>query len=104
VLFDADHQLKLNLAHDILQHPDKFAEVFVKAAQTQVSVKQLIRTEIRECLASDVDSIKYLKSLIADHIKEDWKAFLRTWIGKIALLMWTVLVALIGVLVGRLFK
>ena len=38
VHFDADAQLKLDTAHGAIERPDKFAEVFCKAAATQVSI------------------------------------------------------------------
>jgi Ni,Fe-hydrogenase III large subunit len=93
--FDADAQVKLESAHDLVQRPDKFAEVFVKAAETQTSIKLLIRKEIKDSLALDPDSRSSLKDLIAEQFREDWRAFVKSAWGKIGLLVWTVIVALV---------
>jgi hypothetical protein len=108
--FDADAQVKLESAHDLVQRPDKFAEVFVKAAETQTSIKQLIRKEIRESLALDPESRTSLRGLIAEQFKEaeisnrvrhsfpgrvNWRALIKSAWGKIGILVWTVIVALV---------
>ncbi len=101
--FNADAQIKLETAHDILQHPDKFAEIFVKAAKTQTSVKELIKTSIQDCLTSDPDSRKVLKDLIEKHFNDNWVNSLKTWTGKIALGVWTIIIILITIWLEKKF-
>ncbi len=102
--FDTDKQLKLDNVHDVIQHPDKFAQVFVSAANTQVKIKQLIRKEIKESLTLDPDLIKHVKGLIKDQFKEDWRAFLKSTGGKIAFGIWTIGLLILGAWLGHVWK
>lgn len=104
VKFDANAQFKVELAHDVVQHPEKFAAIFCKAAESQVSIKELIKKEIRSALENDADSIKFLKAIITKHFKDDWRAFVRTTAGQILLMIWTLLVAFISAWLGRVFR
>lgn len=90
VKFNADAQLKLDVAHDILQRPDKFAEIFLKAATSQSSIKEHIRKEIEESLTLDPKSRTALKVLMKEHFKDDWKAFMFSTGGKIAFGIWSI--------------
>jgi hypothetical protein len=72
VQFDANAQVKLDAAHDLVQHPDKFAEIFVKPAETQTKIKEYVRKEIKESLESDIGTRTAMKGLIAEQFKEDW--------------------------------
>ena len=47
---------------------------------------------IRECLESDVDARKQFKNMIREVESENWKAFLKTTWGRIALGLWTLVV------------
>jgi hypothetical protein len=96
--FDASAPLKLQKVHDAIDRPDKFAEIFVKAAQNQVSVKDLFRTMIRETLNTDVQARDALKGIIKQVNKEDWRSFVRSAWGKVSLVIWTVVTLAIGYL------
>ncbi|MFZ1978183.1 MAG: hypothetical protein WAV76_09525 [Bacteroidota bacterium] len=102
--FNADAQLKIELAHDVVQHSEKFAEIFCKAAATQVSVKQLIRKEIRDTLSTDAESINFLKGIIEKHFKDNWRAFARTAGGRILFAIWTLLVAIVSAWLAHYFR
>ena len=91
--FNADAQIKLQTAHDAIQHPDKFAEIFCNAAQSQVSIKQYIRQELQESLTSDVKTKDAMRVIIKQHFDEDWRTWLKSAWGKFAILIWTLIVA-----------
>jgi len=88
--FDTNAQLKLETAHDVIQHPDKFAEIFVKAATSQTSIKEYIKKEIKDSLTLDPELRGVLKGLVKEQLKEDWKGFVRSTGGKIAFAIWSV--------------
>lgn len=96
VQFNADAQLKLETAHDILQHPDKFAEIFIKAATTQSVIKDHIKTEIIESLSHDPKSKLALKNLMREEFKGDWRAFMHSTGGKIAFGVWSIALVVLG--------
>jgi hypothetical protein len=104
IQFDANAQVKLDAAHDLVQHPDKFAEIFVKAAETQTKIKEYVRKEIKDSLESDSGTRNAMKGLIKEQFKEDWKAFVMSSWGKVSLGVWTLVVAVISAWLGHLFK
>ena len=104
VQFNADAQLKLDTAHDILQHPDKFAEIFLKAATSQTAIKNHIQKEIQDSLSTDQISKAALKTLIKEQLKEDWKGFMRSTGGKIAFGVWSIALVVLGAWLGHIWK
>jgi hypothetical protein len=99
-VFNASEKEKLDKAHDILQHPDLFAEVFCKVAETQSKVKEIIMAEIRKATENDNDTKKFLKEIIKQVEKEEmW-----IWGKKIGFAVWTVLILIVGALITKYIK
>ena len=102
--FNVDAQVKLETAHDVIQHPDKFAEVFVNAAKSQISIKEYIQKEIVNTLQLHPESRESLKGLIKEQFNEDWKSFAMSVGGKILLGVWSLLLLGIGAWLGSIWK
>ena len=96
VVFNADAQIKLETAHDIVQHPDKFAEVFVKAAKTQSIIKEYIRKELQESLVGDIPTKDAMKAIMAEQFRADWKSYAFSIGGTVAFAVWTLLTIWLG--------
>lgn len=97
--FDADAQLKLQTAHEAVERPDKFAELFCKAAKTQTAIKDILWDELRKLLASDQAARESLKGIIREVEKEDWK-----FLGKKFFIgIWTLVVIVLTSIANALF-
>lgn len=102
VPFNADSQLKLELVHGAIQRPDKFAELFVNAAQTQNSIKEHIRKEIRDSLTLDPDSRTALKGIMKECFKEDWKTWIRSKGTLVGFAIWSIFLAALSAWFGKI--
>lgn len=102
-VFNAESKIKLEKAHKIADRPDEFAKLFCKVAKEQTIVQDMINDMIRKALNTDVSSRGALQGLIQVAYKEDWKAFVKSAWGKIALVVWTLITALISAWIGSHF-
>jgi hypothetical protein len=80
-----------------LTQPDKFAEIFCTAAKTQKRIDEVLNERIRDLLKNDNDSKNAITLIIKDYDKEGWK-----FLGKkLALIIWSLLLIVIGVLADK---
>lgn len=100
--FNADAQLKLQKTHDTLDRPEKFAELFCDVAKKQVVVQDLLRSMIQKTIQSE-ESKKHITGLIRQINKDEWKSFVRSAWGKVALVVWTVCTIALGAFFDKLF-
>lgn len=99
-VFNAEALSKLNKAHDTIEHPDKFADVFCNAAETQSKVKDVIKKQIEVSTATDPAVRKSLKEIVKEVEKEEmW-----IWGKKIGFAAWTVLILVMGALLNKWIK
>lgn len=102
-IFDADSKLKLDQAYEAIDRPDRFAKIFCKVAEDQVMVQKTINKLIQKALAQDVDSRSALKGIVRQVLKEDWRSFVRSTGGKLAILLWTLAVLFLGAWADKFF-
>jgi hypothetical protein len=103
-VFDFASKLKLDKTHDLLDRPEKFAKFFVDVSIAQTAIQNRINEMIRKALKDDNDSKKALIELIKSAQKEDWRAFVKSAWGKVALGIWTLIVALFSAWMGHIWK
>lgn len=94
--FKAEDQVKLKKVHEMLEQPDKFAEVFCKVAETQIKVRDIFRKEILKSISTDVDCRNHLKGIIRKVEREDVIVFGK----KIGFGVWTIIVFILGAIVN----
>lgn len=102
-VFDAVSKVKLEKTHDVLDRPEKFAELFCDVAKNQVSVQTLIKDMIRDSLTTDSKARDGLLSLIKQAMNEDWRTWFRSAWGKAGLALWTVATLALGAWLNTLF-
>jgi hypothetical protein len=101
-IYDASAESKLNKAHDTIEHPDKFAEIFIKAAKSQTVISEYLESEVQTNLSSDQIK-KTIKNLVEEHFKESWKSFLRSNGAKIGFAIWTIAILVLGAWLKKFF-
>ena len=89
------HELLADLkkTHDIIDRPEKFAEMFTKVADTQNAVREKLSQILILSIQHDVPAREEMKKVLKEIYDEDWKYFIKSAYGKIALLVWTLLVS-----------
>lgn len=103
-IFSTDEFISLKTTQEKVERPDQFAELFCKAAETQTSVKDLLKKLLQDIIATDPKARESLNGLIKDVFEQDWKAFVRSAWGKFALIAWTIIAAGLGAWVSSLFN
>lgn len=79
--------------HDIIDRPEKFAEMFTKVADSQTAVRDKLSQILMLSIQHDVPTRQEVKKVLKEIYDEDWKHFIKSAWGKLALLAWTLLVA-----------
>jgi len=93
---------KLLHTHEIVDRPEKFAEMFTTVAESQNAVRQKLVEILRTSIQHDVESRKEIKKVLKEIYDEDWKHFIRSAWGKIGLAIWTAVSVAIGIWVKSL--
>jgi hypothetical protein len=68
---DYDPQELIKELSDNLNQPDKFAEIFCTAAKKQKIIDDCLKEIIKNLLDKDSETRGHIKSIIAEHNKED---------------------------------
>lgn len=89
---------KLLHTHEIVDRPEKFAEMFCTVAESQNAVRQKLIEILRTSIQHDVESRKEIKKVLKEIYDEDWKHFIRSIWGKVAAILWTILTLGLGYL------
>lgn len=92
---------KLLHTHEIVDRPEKFAEMFVTVAQSQNAVREKLVEILRSSIQHDVESRREIKRVLKEIYDEDWRKFIRSAWGRLALVVWTVITLLLGYLFKR---
>ena len=79
--------------HDIIDRPEKFAEMFTNVADSQNAVRDKLAQILILSIQHDVPTRQEMKKVLKEIYDEDWKHFIKSAWGKLALLGWTLLVA-----------
>lgn len=79
--------------HNIIDRPEKFAEMFTSVAESQNAVRNKLAEILVLSIQHDVPTRAEMKKVLKEIYDEDWKRFIRSAWGKLALLGWTLLVA-----------
>ena len=74
---DLDPKKEIARISATLEQPDKFAELFCKAAKSQTNVSQILQTIIRQSLQTDQITRDTVKDLIKEYEKEEWWVIIR---------------------------
>lgn len=93
---------KLLHTHEIVDRPEKFAEMFCEVAKTQSAVREKLIEILSSAIQYDVESRKAVKQVLKELHDEDWKHFIRSAWGKIGLALWTAISVAIGIWVKSL--
>ena len=75
-----------------LEQPDKFAKIFCNAANSQKEIDLVLKKNIKEVIKTDKEIYDFLKEIMRQVDKEDWRSFLT----KIGALGWAVILLAIG--------
>ena len=75
-----------------IEQPDKFAQLFCKAAASQKSIDNVLKKTFRNLLSKDHQTIERVKQLQREINKEDWRSFL----NKIGWTGWALIWAIFG--------
>lgn len=82
--------------HEIVDRPEKFAEMFCNVAQSQSAVRSKLMEVLRTAIQNDVETRREVKKVLKEIYDEDWKKFARSTGGKIAAVVWTLVTLAIG--------
>lgn len=83
----------LKKTHDIIDRPEKFAKMFTEVADSQSLVREKLSQILILSIQHDVPTRTEMKKVLKEIYDEDWKHFIKSAWGKLALLGWTLLVA-----------
>jgi hypothetical protein len=83
-----------------IQQPDKFAQIFCNAAETQTPIAKILKGKIKELIESDKETIDLIKKYQREIDKEDWRFFMK----KIGVAGWSIIMMFIGALFTLLVK
>jgi hypothetical protein len=82
------------------EQPDRFAQIFCKAAEKQKSIDEVLQKNIKHLLQHDKETIDCIKNLQRQVDKEDWRYFLK----KMGIGGWTIIVVILTALIDRWLK
>jgi hypothetical protein len=91
--FDPNKQIAIVYA--TLNQPDKFAEVFCKAAESQKSIDNALQIIIRNLIQKDRPTRDSIKALIKEYEKEEWWVMIRKGFS----IGWTLFAGIIGAII-----
>jgi ferritin len=97
---DFDPKKEIQDITAILYQPDKFSELFCKAAGSQKNIDEILRTIIRDLIQKDHTTIEFIKDLIKECERKD----LMIMIKKGFSLIGTVIIAIVSGLIGHWLK
>lgn len=60
-----------------IEQPDRFAQLFCKAAESQKSIDMTLEKVIKNLLEKDLQTIKRIKQLQREINKEEWSSFIK---------------------------
>jgi hypothetical protein len=100
--FDPAVEFKATL--DKIERPDKFAEFFCDAAESQVCIKEVLGKLIRENIKENKEVHEAGKKLFKEIIDEDKAYFLKIWWDKLKSFIYFVAGILASVLVDWIKK
>lgn len=89
----------LNLSAN-LEQPDKFAEIFCKAAEKQKSIDAVLKNIVREVLKYDNDTLEHIKIVQRQVNNEDWRSFIK----RIGIAGWSISMLVIGAIITGLSR
>lgn len=87
---------QLKHTHEIIDRPEKFASMFCDVAATQNAVREKLVEILTTSIQHDVNARKEVKKVMKELYDEDWRKFVRSAWGKIALVLWTAISTGIG--------
>lgn len=96
-----DLMAKFQKTHDTIDRPEKFALMFCDVAESQSAVRQKLVSILQTSIQHDVDTRQEVKKVLLEIYNEDWKSFVRTSLGKIAIVLWTVASIAIGSMIDK---
>lgn len=76
----------------VIDRPEKFAEMFCSVAETQVSVRKKLIDILKEAVKTDTEAREAMKVILKEIYADDFKYWFRSVWGKIAIGLWTLLV------------
>lgn len=97
---DWDVKSAFNKLSASLEQPDKFAEVFCKAAESQKIIDTILKKNIKEVVKTDKETYDFLKKIARDVDKEDWRSYL----SKIGAAGWAIALLVLGAVLQGLSK
>ena len=83
-----------------IEQPERFAQLFCKAAKKQKSIDEVLKNVIRDLLDNDQKTIDRVKRLQRDVDKEDWRNFIK----KVGLVGWSIIMVAIGAAITIILK
>lgn len=95
--FDAKAAVKE--VSDKIEQPQKFAEVFCAAADTQKSIDECVKKMLRSLIENDPALRESFRKLIRDVDKEDWRYLVK----KIGAAGWSIIMLILGAALKFIF-
>jgi hypothetical protein len=96
-----DLMAKFKKTHDTIDRPEKFAVMFCSVAESQTAVRQKLVSILQTSIQHDVETRQEVKKILLEIYNEDWKSFVRSAIGKVAILAWTAISLVIGAVINN---
>lgn len=86
---DFNPQKEIAKIRSNFEQPDKFAQIFSKAAKKTKAIDEVIKYNIRDVMIRDYEMMNFLKKILREVEKEDWKNAIKKIgsIGSAVLLM-----------------
>lgn len=97
---DFDPKEQINDLAAILNQPDKFAEVFCKAAAGQKSIDNALKAIVIDLIQKDHSTREYIKTVIKEYEKEAWQLLIKRGLGA----AWTLIVVIISAIATTFIK
>ncbi len=97
---DFDPPTTLRRVAASLDQPAEFAKIFCTAAETQKTIDNILKKNVKEVIRSDAEARENIKGLLREIEKEEWKAFTRKFFG----LGWAILLIILGAVLQALSR
>jgi len=68
--------------------------------ESQTAVREKLVSILQSSIKLDVETREQVKNILLEIYAEDWKSFIRSSLGKIAIFVWTVITLIISAIIN----
>ncbi len=81
---------------ETIYQPDKFAQLFCNAAETQKDIDKVLKKIIKELLTKDIEAQGVIENLIKEYDKKDIRRIVKKWLGWVGAIVLSIISGCIG--------